>query len=189
MSAVKSKLTAKELRLLEQCGKQEPSSQFHADYNRWLDMHSWYKHISLSGETFVMCRGTGEQQRNGIYIHVTDISGVHLHFFVKHIFERYRDKLARENIDTRNCASFVSGPFMTQNTKTPHGFHIIYEKATPVGFEKWLETTHPSLQPLYDNWIEADGPYRHEFISALYTAENEIYYKNFCKALELLTSA
>jgi hypothetical protein len=176
--------TAKELRLLEERGKQDPPSQFHADYQRWLDLHSWYKHISLSGETFVMCRGIGEQSRNGYSI-VSDSSGAHLHFFSQQYFERNKHDLG-DDIDAKSYASFVTGPFMTQTKKNPHGFSIIYEKATPTGFEKWLETNHPSLQPLYDNWIEADGPYRHEFTNALYKAENEIYYKNFCNVLECL---
>ncbi len=180
--------TAKELCILEERGIQPPQpTPFHADYMRWLNLHSWYKHIPLIGKSFVICKGTGEQPRNGVHPSVTDTSGVHLYFFNEDFFESNKEQLEREGVDVHKYAAFQTGPFMTQNIKNPHGFHIIYEKATPAGFEKWLETTHPSLKSLYDTWIEDKFPYRHEFICELYKAENAIYYRNFCTALETLT--
>lgn len=137
-------------------------ADFEADFHRWCDLHSWYKHLPLEGSDFTLLIQQGEQPRNGVHSGVTDTSSNHLWFV---------------HADKDNPSPHVRlGPFMTTQVTRPHGFSIILQRAGGT-FDRWLSTNHPDLMDLFTEWSLTGRTTReHPFITALYRAENQKYW-------------
>jgi hypothetical protein len=144
--------------------------QFEADFRRWCDLHSWYKHLPLEGMDFYLTIRKGEQPRNGIHPDVMDLSGEHLWF------NERGDGYRRVRL----------GPFMTSNLERYHGVGIIVQRAGE-RFAPWLRATHPALVGLFTDWCSSGG--EHPFITALYRAENQKYLETVAAAVPYACAA
>jgi len=137
-------------------------AEFEADFHRWCDLHSWYKHLPLEGADFTLLIQQGEQPRNGIHPEVIDTSSNHLWFV---------------HADKDSSGPRVRlGPFMTTQLTRPHGFAIILQRAGDT-FDRWLSKNHPDLMELFTEWNSTGRTTRgHPFITALYRVENQKYW-------------
>jgi len=163
----KMKPTAKELRMREQGVL--TGTGFTADYYRFLDLHSWYKHIPLGGVDFYGFIQKGIQPRNSLdTMTLIDPDGDHMWF---------------TRIDPGVDAIKIRlGPFMTANVASGSGNNVrIIDERNSDTFRTWLLTVHPDLIELYDNRSKS-SELLELFRKSILQAENNIYYHNFIKA-------
>ena len=145
------------------------------DFLRYARLHSWYKHIDLSGATFWAYQATGQQPRNGVYPEVTDLSGLHWWF-------------SRERPQKIPCYSFRAGPFLRgregRDGQVAWGVWIIIDDAGKEGFLRWIQEKHPQWSNISaEEWskMELSDP----ILLELFQSEQEHYYTELKRAIEL----
>lgn len=156
------------------------SETLRADFLRFAQLHSWYKHIDLSGAPFWAYQKRGEQPRNGVHPEVTDLSGMHWWF-------------SRREPEESPSYRFEAGPFLRGREgyegKVAWGIWIIVEDAGKERFQVWIRERYPE-------WSEVDWSIRdldNPILLELYQKEQDRYYTGLLEAIirskQLLSSS
>lgn len=149
-----------------------------ADYKRFCGLHSWYKHIPLTGKDFYVYQAQGEQARNGVCPQVSDPIGMHWHFSTWPLDPT--DPTASYKVRFGPFLRGIEG-WMDNNTPIVNGFHIIVSDAGTV-FMEWIEKNYPHLAHL--DWCSPMLRYTaHAAIKEIYQTECARYWRDLTTVL------
>lgn len=145
-----------------------------ADFLRYAQLHSWYKHIDLSGATFWAYQDIGQQPRNGVHPEVEDLSGLHWWF-------------SRQQPHSSIAATpFEAGPFLRGREgyegQVAWGLWIIVKDAGEERFTRWIAERYPQWSHISaEKWsrMELSDP----IVLELFEKEQHRYYMNFLNTL------
>lgn len=149
------------------------------DFERWSTLHSWYKHISLSGETWWAYQRIGQEPRNGVCPQVEDISGTHWWFS------------CREPSGVKRYP-FTVGPFLrgvegrqwhqcrSDDCGYAYGIHIIVDDVGEERFLEWIREQYPQWSDCSAlDWRMMDM--KNPILKELYQSEQDKYYNELVK--------
>lgn len=113
-----------------------------ADYKRFCGLHSWYKHIPLSGKDFYVYQSQGDQPRNGVCPQVMDTVGMHWHFSTRE--PDAPSVLVRFGPFLRGIEGYDDMRDDMRDLPITRGFNIIVSDAGS-DWLPWIETNYPHL--------------------------------------------